>query len=321
MSLRSGRTVLTRPGIVVALLASAALVAPPPHPADAVVLGTLTTFPVVTNLSMDIKVTVHWKGIKAGCFAPQEDFDVVHTFSFDTHPNGKKSKVRPGTATLNAGPLVPEFFGATATLGAPGGAKQSGKAGSWILETQYPGGCGPDPAPPVPASITAPNCKAITERVSVSAEISEPGEERHGVLTIRRTPSANRTAAEGAGMGASCHRTFHDISFSTEGSQAAIFENMTFIRVPVPNLRARLDRLVDSPPSAPLIFSISGECGSAAVRPSIGPVSGFEKRATQPHDSIGQAWSDTGNNTCTISGTGKVSFARVGKVRTTPIFG
>jgi hypothetical protein len=308
-----------RTGLAAGLVALA-LVAVSPRPAGAVTLGTLTTYPVVAKLSMDMTVTVRWQGIKAGCFAPQENFDVVHTFSFDTHPTGRKSKVKPGKATLNSGPLVPPFFGATATLGAPKGAKQSGKTNGWDLEINYPAGCGTEPAKPPPPTIVAPRCIPIAERTSVSLEMATPEDKRDGVITIRRTPSKNPTAAEGANMGPSCYRTLHDVKFATERSVVAIFANMTFVQVPIPNLAGRLDLLAGPKGPAPYIFRISGDCSAAVAKPSIGPEPGFDRSVGQPHDAIGQAWNDTpGNNTCTISGTGRLDLTRTGDVKTTRI--
>jgi hypothetical protein len=308
-----------RPALIGTLLA-VALLAVSPRPGSGAVLGTLTTYPVVAKLSMDLTMTVHWHGIKAGCFAPQEDFDVVYTFSFDTHPNGKKSTVKPGTATLNSGPLAPSFFGATATLGAPKGANQSGTTNGWVIEVNYPPGCGTEPAKPPPPTILAPRCNSIAERTSVSLEMAEPDEKRDGVMTIRRTPSKNPTAAEGASIHPSCYRTLHDVKFATRRSVVAVFPTMTFAQVPIPNLAGRLDLLAGPKGVAPFIFRIGGDCSSASARPSIGPEPGFDRIAGQPHDAIGQAWNDApGNNTCTISGTGRLDLIRTGRVKTTSI--
>lgn len=301
-------------------LAALALVAVSPRLANAAIRGTLTTYPVEAKLSMDMTVRVSWKGIKAGCFAPQENFDVVHSFSFDTHPNGKKSKVKPGTATLNSGPLVPAFFGATATLGAPRGAKQSGTTNGWDLEINYPAGANCGSPPPVPPAIVAPRCKTIAERTSISLEMAEPEEKKDGVMTIRRTPSKNPTAPEGAGMGSSCYRTLHDVKFSTASSTVAIFENMTYVQIPIPNLAGRLDLLAGPKGPAPYVFRISGDCSAARAAPSIGPEPGFAPVPGQPHDAIGQGWNDSpGNNTCTISGTGRLDLIRTGTVKKTSI--
>lgn len=305
-------------GALIALACVAAL----PSPANSVVLGKLTTYPVVAKVSMDLTVTVGWQGIKAGCFAPQENFDVVHSLSFDTHPTGKKSKVKPGTATLNSGPLVPAFFGATATLGAPKGAKQSGKTNGWDLEINYPAGsnCGtPQPPPP---TIVAPVCNVVAERTSVSLEMATPEDKKDGVITIRRTPSKNPTAPEGASMNPSCYRTLHDVKFATERSVMAIFPNMTFIQVPIPNLAGRLDLLAGPKGPAPYIFRISGDCSAAVASPSIGPEPGFERILGQPHDAIGQGWNDApGNNICTVSGSGRLDLIRTGNVKKTTIKG
>lgn len=311
---------MNRQPVLIGALLAAALLAVSPRPGNAAVLGTLTTYPVVAKLSMDMTVTVHWHGITAGCFAPQENFDVVHTFSFDTHPNGKSSKVKPGTATLNSGPLVPSLFGATATLGAPKGAKQSGKVNGWDLEINYPAGCGTEPAKAPPSTIVAPQCKPITERTAISLEMAAPDEKRNGIMTIRRTPTKNPAAPTGASMGASCFRTLHDVKFSTDRSVVAVFEDMTFLQIPIPNLAGRLDLLAGPKGPAPYVFRISGACHDARVKPSIGPEPGFSSSPGQPHDAIGQAWNDSpGNNTCTISGSGRLDLIRTGNVKKTTI--
>ena len=307
-------TTVTRLRLVGGAIVAAAVLAMAPQPANGVVVGTVTTFPVVANLSMDVTVTVHWQGIKAGCFAPQENFDIVHTFSYDTHPNGKKSTVKPGIATLTSG-LGRRFFGATPTLGAPRGARQSGSASNWVLEVGYPAGCGSDPPPPPPPTIVTPQCKSVAERVSVSLEAASASAATHGGMTIRRTPSKNPTAPAGANIGASCFRTLHDIDFATKNSQLAIFDDMTFMQVPVPRLRQRLELLADGKSSAPLVFSISGDCNAAVARPSIGPVPNFVAHVGQPHDAIGQGGHDPGNSTCTVAGSGRLKLTRAGAVK------
>ncbi|MEW6582454.1 MAG: hypothetical protein AB1416_06815 [Actinomycetota bacterium] len=290
--------------------AAALLAVAAPPLVSAAAAKTLVTYPVAIKVDMEVTQRSIWKGIKPGCFAPQESFDTTYEISLKTHPQGPKSKVKNAVATL-----LGDNYGTTYAFGAPGGAKQSGKSPGWNLEVAYPAGCGPDPAPPVPAGISAPKCANVSERVAATLIQTSDGKKGDGLLVIQRTPKA-ALSAKSASIGDSCHRTLHDVDFATIASELDINLRTTFIQIPVPKLHDKLlDLAIVSNPTRSHSFSFSGDCWETRMRPSIGPDPAFTRTPSHPHNAIGQNFTEDGANACLVTGSGRVTITRVGPLK------
>lgn len=309
-------------GLIVVLIAVVGLaVAPTPAGAVATVLKTFKT-------SIDVKLNLTersiWQGIRPGCFAPQEDFDMTYKLRMDSRPNDKGSKLRNGVASL-----TPASFGVTPSYGDRKSFRQYSIGAPWTLETQYQAGCdGPAPAPPDWA--VAPTCKAVNERVEASLlqnTIDDPDDPTSnllsddGVLLLVRSPKASPTV-NGANIGESCLRTLHNIEPMGDGSLVAIGLKQTLISVPIPNLQGKLKRLArgkrKSHPSFRIPIDVGGDCKGMWMKPTIGPDPDFVATPfSQPHNALGSFNGDATKSVCMISGSGSVTVRREGAVRET----
>lgn len=292
-------------------------------PAGAVAIS-LKTFK--TSIDVRLNVTEHsiWNGIRPGCFAPQESFDIRYHLAIDSTPT-RKSKIKVGTASL-----TPASFGVTPNYGDRRSFQQFSTPGQWTLETQYPAGCGSEPAPPPPAWATSPTCKNIKERVSTALlqnTINDPSDPTSnlgsddGALVIFRTPRAKPTV-NGASIGDSCLRTLHDVDPMGADSLVNIGLKDTFISVPVPNLNAKLSRISrgsrKSRPSFRVPIKISGNCNAMKMVPSNGPSDNFVPSPfSQPHNALGSFNGEPDKSICTIAGSGVAIVRREGPVRQT----
>lgn len=292
-------------------------------PAEAVVVGVKA---FKTSIDVRLNVTEHsiWHGIRPGCFAPQEDFDIRYHVTIDSTPT-RKSKIKMGRTALTAG-----SYGVTPNYGDRRSFEQFSTAGQWTLETQYPAGCGTEPAPPPPAWATSPTCKRIKERVSASLSqntINDPNDPTSnvgsddGVLLIFRTPRAKPTV-NGASIGDSCLRTLHNIDAIGADSLVNIGLKDTFISVPVPNLQSKLSRLSrgsrKSRPSFRVPIKVSGTCNAMKMVPSTGPSDNFfPSPFSHPHNALGSFNGEPDKSICTIAGSGVAVVRREGAVRET----
>ncbi|MDO8630077.1 MAG: hypothetical protein Q7R41_06245 [Phycisphaerales bacterium] len=281
----------------------------------------LQTFKTSIDVKLDVTERSIWQGIRPGCYAPQEDFDMTYQMRIDSRPDGKKSKVKNGTATL-----TPASFGVTPNYGDKKSFRQYSSASPWTLETQYPPGCG-DAAPAPPAWAVSPGCKKINERVEaglIQETVDDPDDPAShllsddGSLLLVRTPKAAPTII-GASMGESCLRTLHDISSIGLHSNLAIDLKSTLLSVPIPKLQTKLSRLADgsskSRPSFRVPIRISGDCKSMRMRPSIGPNPDFiDTPFSQPHNALGAFNGDASKTVCMVSGAGSVTVRREGRV-------
>ncbi len=304
--------------VLVVVLAGLALMAPS---AGAVAIS-LQTFK--TSIDVRLNITEHsiWQGIRPGCYAPAEDFDMRYHMSIDSTPRGKRSKIKKGTTSLTAG-----SFGVTPNYGDRRSFEQFSSPGQWTLESQYPGGCGSDPAPPPPAWAVSPGCKAIKERVSASLSqntINDPNDPTSnlgsddGAMIIGRSPRAKPTI-HGASIGDSCFRTLHDVTSMGADSYVNVGLKDTFISVPIPNLQAKLSRLAKgsarSRPSFRVPIKVSGTCNAMQMRPSNGPHPDFFPTPfSQPHNALGTFNGEAERTVCTIAGSGIAVVRREGKV-------
>lgn len=310
----------TRTRASLALLAAVLGLALTAGSAGAVVIS-LDTFK--TSIDVRLNITEHsiWNGIRPGCFAPQENFDIRYHLSIDSTPT-RKSKIKNGTATLTGG-----SFGVTPSYGDRRSWEQFSTPGQWTLETQYPAGCGTEPAPPPPAWATTPACKSIKERVSASLSqntVNDPSDPTSnlssddGALIIFRTPRAKPTV-NGASIGDSCLRTLHDVSPMGADSIVNIGLKDSFITVPVPNLDVKLKRLTRgssrSRPSFRVPIKISGNCNAMEMKPYNGPSDNFVATPfSQPHNALGSFNGEADKSICTIAGSGVAIVRRTGKV-------
>lgn len=311
---RRGRSLI----VLLAALFGFAIAAPS---AGAVVIS-LQTFK--TSIDVRLNITEHsiWQGIRPGCYAPAEDFDMRYHLSIDSTPRGKRSKIKQGTTTLTGG-----SFGVTPSYGDRRSFEQFSSPGQWVLETQYPAGCGPDPAPQPPAWAVSPGCKVVKERVSAGLSqntINDPDDPTSnlgsddGALIIGRTPRA-KPAVGGASIGDSCLRTLHDVVSMGADSYVNVGLKDTFISVPIPNLQAELSRLAkgssSSRPAFRVPIKVSGTCNAMQMRPSNGPHPDFAPTPfSQPYEALGAFSGEADRTVCTIAGSGIAVVRREGKV-------
>lgn len=302
------------------LLGIVALTATMVSPADAAVRS-LTTYPLSVDVDLDLTLQSDWKGIRAGCFAPAENFSMTYRLDLKSRSKGKKSVLKKGTATLTGG-----HFGATASYGDTASWRQFSSGAPWELQTANPVGC-ETPAPAPPSWATSPTCKKTSERIS--ATLLEAGDDKaratDGALVLLRTPKAKPTI-NGASIGPSCLRTFHDIDPSGIDSNIAIGLKDTLISVPIPNLSGKLKDLAEgsagSRPSFTVPIRVSGTCGDMKMTPFLDTREGFEPRTlTQPHNALGPFNGDPDQSTCTIGGRGRAIVRREGKITETVIPG
>lgn len=303
-----------------ALAAGFALTASPAH----AVAQLLQTFKTSIDVKLDVTERSIWEGIRPGCYAPQENFDMSYQLRVDSRPNDKKSKIKEGTAALTS-----VSFGVTPSYGDKKSFRQFSTASPWTLETQYPADCS-GTAPPPPAWAVTPQCKRINERVEANLlqnTINDPDDPASarpsddGVLLLVRTPRAAPTI-NGASIGDPCYRTFHDMTAVTADSLMAIDLNSTVISIPIPNLQKKLSRLADgsrkSRPSFRVAIRVSGNCNSMRMRPSNGPNLDFVATPfSQPHNALGSFNGDASKTQCMISGAGSATVRREGAVRET----
>lgn len=277
-----------------------------------------------TSIDVRLNVTEHsiWQGIRAGCYAPAENFDMRYHLSVDSTPRGKRSKIKQGVTSLTAG-----SFGVTPSYGDKRSFEQFSSPGQWELETQYPSGCGTEPAPAPPAWAVSPGCKAVKERVSATLSqntINDPSDPTSnlpsddGALVIVRTPRAKPTVG-GASIRESCVRTLHDVAPMGADSYVNVGLKDTFISVPIPNLQAKLSRLAKgssgSHPSFRVPIKVSGTCNAMQMRPSNGPHPDFVATPfSQPHEALGTFNGEADRTVCTIAGSGIAVVRREGKV-------
>lgn len=303
-----------------ALLIAVLALAVSAGPAGAVVIS-LKTFK--TSIDVRLNITEHsiWHGIRPGCYAPHEDFDIRYHISIDSKPT-RKSEIKNGTASLTGG-----SYGVTPSYGDRRSFEQFSTPGQWTLETQYPGGCGSEPAPPVPAWATSPTCKSLKERVSASLSqntVDDPNDPTSnlgaddGALLLTRTPRAKPTV-NGASIGDSCFRTLHSVNPKGVDSNVALGLKDTFISVPIPNLNAKLSRLAKgsrkSRPSFRVPIKVSGDCKAMQMTPSNGPSDNFfESPFSQPHNALGSFNGEPDKSICTIAGSGVAIVRREGRV-------
>lgn len=276
-----------------------------------------------TSIDVRLNITEHsiWRGIRPGCFAPQEDFDIKYHMTIDSTPT-KKSKIKIGKAALTAA-----SFGVTPNYGARRSFEQFSTPGQWVLETQYPAGCGSEPAPPPPPWATSPTCTSIKERVSASLSqntINDPSDPTSnlgsddGALILTRTPRTKPTI-NGASVGDSCHRTLHNVDPMGADSHVNIGLRDTFISVPIPNLQAKLKRISKgvrkSRPSFRVPIKVSGNCNGMKMIPSNGPSDNFTFTPfSQPHNALGSFNGEPDKSICTIAGSGIAIVRREGPV-------
>lgn len=292
---------------MVAIAASAGLSAGAPR-SDAVVLGLLKTYRTAIDVDLEITERVTWKGIRPGCFAPAEDFDVTYRFDVQSQPR-RTSRVTAATTTI-----TPGIVGVTYSYGDRGGFRQFSSGGPWELQTANPGNC--PAASPVPSWAGSPTCKRIAERVSASLQM-EPGG-RDGRLTVTRTPKA-RPTLRGASIGASCFRALTEIDAVGLASEIAVSERATLIVIPVRSLRAKLNALAEGSdrarPSFRLPVTISGDCTAMKMSGSIGPKPDFAKSPYPvPNRALGSPADLAKATSCSISGRGDFTVRRVGPV-------
>ncbi len=291
------------------------------------VVTSLQTFK--TSIDVRLNITEHsiWHGIRPGCYAPAEDFDMRYHLSVDSTPRGKRSTIKQGTATLTGG-----SFGVTASYGDKRSFEQFSSPGPWTLETQYPGGCGSEPAPPPPVWAVSPGCKFVKERVSASLSqntIDDPDDPSSnlgsddGALVVVRTPRAKPTVG-GASVRDSCLRTLHDVVPMGADSHVSVGLKDTFISVPIPNLQAKLSRLAKgsskSRPEFRVPIKVSGTCNAMRMTPSNGPHPDFVPTPfSQPHNALGPFNGEANRTVCTIAGSGLAVVRREGKVVDTAV--
>ncbi|MBI5310169.1 MAG: hypothetical protein HZB14_03930 [Actinobacteria bacterium] len=292
-------------------------------PAAAVVVS-LKTFK--TSIDVRLNITEHsiWHGIRPGCYAPHEDFDIRYHMSIDSKPT-RKSDIKNGTASLTGG-----SYGVTPSYGDRRSFEQFSTPGQWTLETQYPAGCGTDPPGPVPDWATSPTCKSIKERVSASLlqnTLDDPNDptsnlgSNDGVLVLTRTPRAKPTV-NGSSVGDSCFRTLHSVDPIGVDSNVEIGPKDTYISVPIPNLHSKLSRLAKgsrkSRPSFRVPIKVSGDCKSMQMSPSNGLRDGFiTSPFSQPHNALGSFNGEPDKSICTIAGSGVAIVRRESRVTET----
>jgi hypothetical protein len=281
-------------------------------PAPAVVVGTLKTYPVEIDVDLELTERTSWKGIEGGCPAPAENFTMTYRVDVNSRPRGKRSRIRPGTATVNSA-----ITSATAAYGDRGSFRQFSVSAPWELQTSNPPNCGV--TRPVPDWASSPTCKRLSERVSAS--LLQEGTAGNGRLVLTRTTKAAPTTSAGQ-IGVSCLRTLRDPAAVDEAAAVVLGLRSTFISIPVRSLRAKLAALATggagARPSFRLPIEIDGDCREMTMRGSFGKRRGFTKA---PWNTLNRPLGDRGDlaaaSTCTISGRGDVVVRRAGKVLTT----
>lgn len=273
----------------------------------------LKTYEATVDVDLALTLKSDWKGIRAGCFAPAENFSVDYGIVARTR---RISRVRPSVVSMAGA-----NYGSTPTYGADGGFRQFMNSGPWELQTQYPPGCNSGTAPAPPSWAVAPLCNRIEEKVSASLVQSgdKPGA---GSLVLLRTPAAR--PAQGASIGARCLRTFHNIVTRGLESDIALTLKGTAISIPIPNLKAKLAKLAKGKRGARPSFSetidIGGDCTAVSVKPSIGERRGFVKAPfSTPARALGSPADPATGSVCMVSGDGKLVVTRVGPAVNTAI--
>ena len=311
---RRARLLIT---LVVSLVAFAAMAT-----SAGAVITSVETFKTSIDVKLDLDETSNWQGIQAGCYAPQEEFDMEYGLSIDSTPH-KNSKLKSGVASLTGA-----SFGVTPNYGDKGSFTQTGRPGQWTLQTQYPTGCGGEPAPPVPAWAASPTCKKVSERVEATLlmnDLNDPdadlGSLTDGTLMLIRTPKAKPTVF-GRSIGAGCHRTLQDIYPKGLASLVEISLKSTIISVPVPRLQSKLKKISNgsdrSKPSFSIPIRISGSCDAMEMSPTVGPRPEFtDSPISFPHKALGSVNGDASKTTCYVHGKGKAIVRRVGPVVST----
>ena len=309
----------------IALLVAALGLAIAAGSASAMVISS-QTFKVSIDVKLDLTERSTWQGIRPGCYAPQEDFDMTYHLGVDSRPDGKKSKVKDAVATLTGG-----LFGTTPAYGAKRSFRQYSSASPWTIETQYPAGCD-GPAPAAPAWAVSPACNRISERVEATltqSDIDDPDDptavkkSSDGSLLLIRTPKAAPTLTA-ANMGESCYRTLHDIVPTGLDSLLEIQPQQTLMSIPIPNLDDKLSRIAKGADKSHPIFRIpikvSGDCNGMHMRPTNGARPDFTQTPfSQPHNALGAFNGDASKTVCTISGNGDAIVRRESAVVSTAV--
>lgn len=284
----------------------------------------LETYKAEIDVKMSASERSIWNGIAPGCFAPQESFDTKLTARIDSTPSSK-SQIKPGTVTL-----FPGSYGMTSSYGDKGSFVQAPKSGAWELQTQNPAGCNAA-AGAVPSWATSPTCKKTSERVMASLiqhsvdDGPSGSTATDGSIIIMRTPKASPRGTAKS-IGASCVRTLHNIDPSQLDSQLDFGLKSTFIQIPIPGLRTKLEKLTKggakSRPSFKVPIDIGGDCKSMTMKPSIGGLPGFEpSNVSFPHQALGNIFGDFTKSVCMADGDGRVTVRRVGRVVETTVPG
>ena len=284
------------------------------RPADAVIIGVLTTYPVAVDVDLTITQRSSWKGIRPGCFAPAENFDITYQLEIDSTPRGRASRIRAGTATLGFGSV-----GVTPSYGDRGSFRQFSSAAPWELQIRNPGSC--PAASAVPPWASSPTCKRIAERVATSFQM-EPNR-RDGRLTVMRVPKQS-LAGRGASIGPSCFRALGSVDAIGISSYLAVSERSTIASIPIRDLRGKLEAMAEGPDDARLSFrlpvTIGGDCTAMRMKPSIGDLADFTKSPFwSPHKALGNPADRAKAATCTVTGRGDFLVRRAGRVVRTSI--
>lgn len=305
------------PLVLLSLLAATLALAGAAASAGATVKA-LQTFKTEVDVNLSVTQRSIWDGIYPGCFAPQEKFDQTYTVKIDSRP-GIRASIKAGTTTL-----LPAGYGTTASYGAPGSMKQSAKSGPWELQVANPGGCG-SPAPAVPSWATSPTCKKISERVLATiagaSGTADGGSVADGSILLVRVakPAAS---SRGKDIGASCWRTLHNVGVGGIDQAVEITQRNTLVQLPVPGLRAKLEKLAGgaakSRPSFKVPFKLSGDCNAATMTPEVGQRPGYQPLVgSLPHQALGRIFDQPQRTACMISGSGSVTVRRTGPAKTT----
>lgn len=279
---------------------------------DAVLIGFLKTYPVAVDVDVSITQRISWNGIRPGCFAPAEKFDMTYELDLKSRPR-RGSKIRNGTATL-----TDALVGVTPAIGDRGGFRQFSSSAPWELQVKNPAGC--PAADPVPPWASSPTCRRIAERVAASLQMEPNG--RDGRLTIARTTRKGGLSLKGAGVGASCFRTLTTVESPALAADVAIDLRSTIITLPVRSLRAKLTALAEGSdrarPSFRLPVTLGGDCTAMTVRGSIGEGKNFTKDPYPvPNRPLGNPADLSKAARCTISGRGDFVVRRAGAVTET----
>lgn len=275
----------------------------------------LHSYKTSIDVKLDITEVSNWKGIRTGCYAPQEDFSMTYKLHLDSTPK-KSSKLISGRASITK-----KSFATTPTYGAKGSFTQTGLPGQWTLQTAYPFGCGGSPAPAPPDWAANPVCSPVSERAQATllqTDITDPddrdGSLNDGTLLLIRTPKAKPTVF-GSSIGAGCYRTLQDIYAEGVQSTAAISLKSTLLEIPVPKLKNKLIRIAtgsdNANPSFRIPINVVGDCSAMQMSPYTGPNPDFTPRPlTEPHQALGSSGDNPANSTCTLKGKGHADVTR-----------